>query len=293
MSTENVDGKEPESGEMDMGYEPHEDETRLRDGSERNVKRRFVVTAEEPQFDMSYHPGRVLLYSPPRQMQRWDDSQILPRKNWGDLFFDLFYVAATYNVSTILTLEPTFTGLLYAAGTFLPVMGIWNTKTFYDARFVFEDDIFHRLLVTGILVVVSTAVLNIRSVDYLSSPKDHKSIFVFCLMLLIERIIAIFFYAEVYFFGVGQKKAMNAASLSLIKSKLVQTVLYGAAVVVSGLAVYEHDGSGGKRLLAQAVSSESTNVPIILILCGHLAQNAHYAILVCFCIPGGGLHKEM
>jgi hypothetical protein len=29
--------------------------------------------------DISYHPGRFLLYSPPQQRQSWGDSQILPR----------------------------------------------------------------------------------------------------------------------------------------------------------------------------------------------------------------------
>jgi hypothetical protein len=29
--------------------------------------------------DISYHPGRVVLYSPPKQRQKWGDSQILPR----------------------------------------------------------------------------------------------------------------------------------------------------------------------------------------------------------------------
>ena len=29
--------------------------------------------------DVSYHPGLLVLYSPPMQRQRWEDSQILPR----------------------------------------------------------------------------------------------------------------------------------------------------------------------------------------------------------------------
>ena len=43
-------------------------------------------------YDISYHPGcNVCFFAPPRQRQRWGDTQILPRVNWGDLFFDLFY----------------------------------------------------------------------------------------------------------------------------------------------------------------------------------------------------------
>ena len=34
------------------------------------------------------------LFTHPHQRQRWGDSQLHPHKNWGDVFFDLFYVAA-------------------------------------------------------------------------------------------------------------------------------------------------------------------------------------------------------
>jgi hypothetical protein len=37
-------------------------------------------------------------YCRPVQHQQWDDNQVLPHINWGDLFFDLFYVAAAYNL---------------------------------------------------------------------------------------------------------------------------------------------------------------------------------------------------
>jgi hypothetical protein len=37
---------------------------------------------------------RVPWYCPPLQRQYWDDDQVLPHINWGDMFYDLFYVAA-------------------------------------------------------------------------------------------------------------------------------------------------------------------------------------------------------
>jgi hypothetical protein len=60
--------------------------------------RRSSITPDP--FEVSYHPGGFQLYRPPKQRQRWGQQQVLPRVNWGDLFFDLFYVAAAYNVST-------------------------------------------------------------------------------------------------------------------------------------------------------------------------------------------------
>ena len=46
-------------------------------------------------------------YSPPAQQIRWGADQHLPHVNWMDLFFDLFYVAAVYNlgVSRVLGLS--------------------------------------------------------------------------------------------------------------------------------------------------------------------------------------------
>lgn len=37
--------------------------------------------------EVSYHPSAFQLYAPPRQRQEWGQKQILPRVNWGDLFF--------------------------------------------------------------------------------------------------------------------------------------------------------------------------------------------------------------
>lgn len=60
---------------------------------------RVSITGATAPFTATYHPGKIVFFAPPRQRQRWGDTQILPRLNWGDLFFDLFYVAAAYNVS--------------------------------------------------------------------------------------------------------------------------------------------------------------------------------------------------
>jgi hypothetical protein len=43
------------------------------------IQRRTGVTAEAAPYDISYRPGRVMLYSPIRQRQKWGDTQVLPR----------------------------------------------------------------------------------------------------------------------------------------------------------------------------------------------------------------------
>jgi hypothetical protein len=44
----------------------------------------------------------VPFYARPKQRQRWDDTQLQPHVNWGDLFWDLFYVSAAYNLAASL-----------------------------------------------------------------------------------------------------------------------------------------------------------------------------------------------
>ena len=328
--------------EEKMDYEKDEDLDNGVGDSIRSTKRRLGVTAEKASFNVSYHPNRVTLYSPPRQRQRWGDSQVLPRTNWGDvsvvcchppceyvtmisiqvltrrpplcilvqLFFDLCYVAATYNVSYILVDNPNGEGLLYAAGTFLPVMGIWLTKVFYDSRFVYEDDIFHRLLEVGALVVVACAVLYIRPVKYMSNSEEHNTMFLFSLILVVERIVAMIFHAEVYFFAVGQREVLKKVARSQFVLMLVPAVFYVAATIVAGLEYYgdDDDDNSQKRYLAAEDSTSSssssyaadygekksyTNVPIWLILAGYLSSLLYMTINVICCFPGGGRHKEL
>ena len=44
------------------------------------------------------HKIMTPFYAPPLQRQRYGDTNILPHVGWGDLFFDLFYVGAAFNL---------------------------------------------------------------------------------------------------------------------------------------------------------------------------------------------------
>ena len=46
------------------------------------MPRRTTVTAASAPFDRSFHQSRFKFYCPPRQRQKWEDFQILPRTNW-------------------------------------------------------------------------------------------------------------------------------------------------------------------------------------------------------------------
>jgi hypothetical protein len=265
------------------------------------ILRRFNVTADAAPHDKSFRPGQsvILLYSRPRQRQRWGDTQILPRVNWGDLFFDLFYVGTTYNISDIVVGAPDPTGLLYAAGTFLPVMGIWSQKMFYDARYVTESDFYHRCLNIMRLLILGVAFVHIQPVEQLSNDFEYPAMFTFSLMLVLECILCILLALELRLTGVGQP-ALKAASMRDVRGQCVSLVFYMAAMILSAVHYFSHDDNiiVSQRGRGVAESSPKTDVeinhvPIVLVLSGYLISLAALTIKVVFCFPSGGRHKEM
>jgi len=223
------------------------------------------------------------------------------------LFFDLFYVAATYNVSNIVVVSPDRYGLLYAAGSFLPIMYIWVAKSMYDARYVTESDLYHRLVNVVLLAILAVAVLEIRPVEILSNPASESSMFVFALMLVLERVLNIILGLELWFRGVGQAAIKAAAKRDLVFANICLP-FYLAATVVAATEFFGDGGGKADRLLADAADKETTatsdvssygisagdttNVPIILCLTGFVSGVLIYGMNVMFCFPGGGRHKE-
>jgi hypothetical protein len=119
-----------------------------------------------------------------RQRQRWGEKQSLPHGDFSDTFFDLFYVAAAYNLGNILKAEPSNTGILYFLGCFLPLQTLWFYKTYFDARFYFiVNDFFHECFDMAGLLALSTAVLHIRPVAILSNLKDNIDMFILSLSI--------------------------------------------------------------------------------------------------------------
>jgi hypothetical protein len=301
--------------EEDMMYNDHDDSGGAHDNvsgrkqKQHIIQRRTAMTAEAAPYDISYRPGRIMLYSPIRQRQKWGDTQVLPRTNYGDLFFDLFYVAATYNVSFILVDQVSGTGLLYAMATFLPVMGIWMDKMFFDSRFVYEDDLFHRLFQICILVVLATAVLHIRSVDVMSHPSTHISMFVFCILLVLSKLLVLARSIEIYWFGLGQTQILKTVAVRDMRKVLISGFMYLAAAIVAGIDYYgnqgQDSGSARRGLAYTAVAEDEiyvgydsstspgvNHIPISLCLAGFLFEQILFAVFIVFFAPAGGRHKE-
>ena len=83
----------------------HASTATVRTAEEMRVIRRLTLSYDAPRAadgsvsDEDHgHGSRTPWYDPPIQRQRWDEDQVLPHVNWGDIFFDLFYVGAAYNL---------------------------------------------------------------------------------------------------------------------------------------------------------------------------------------------------
>ena len=121
----------------------------------------------------------------------------LPHTNWGDLLFDVFYVAAAYNLGNMLKDTPSKEGLLYTAEIFFPIMNVWSFKVYYDSRFYYVNDYYHRIYEIFFLFTIATMILHIRSYEVLSHPSQYPDMFVFCLSVTTAFTVALGRYLEI------------------------------------------------------------------------------------------------
>ena len=184
------------------------------------------------------------VFSRPRQRQKWGDKQILPHTNWGDLFFDLFYVAAAYNLSNIILTDPNAQGVLYFIGLFGPIMAEWFTRMYYDSRFAFGDDPYHRLFEVINLCFLATAVVHIRTVDVMSNPAEYPDMFAYALGVTLLSVMSICRNIEIMFFVEGEPAAKIVAKRDMI-NQVGQGIFYLAATIFAGTQYYGRNTGGG------------------------------------------------
>ena len=177
-------------------------------------------------------------YAPPVQRQRWGADQSLPHINWGDLFFDLFYVAMSYNLGgmlmSALTPQDWPRGLIYYVGIFGPLYTTWETATYYESRYT-KVDYAHRLFDIIRYMFVSTAVLHIKPLDLLADPRSLEAL-IFVSAILFESAMHLGLNLELYFKGRGDRAAIRNHTWTKIKYQLLPTIaMYTSAVVVAAV----------------------------------------------------------
>ena len=93
---------------------------------------------------------RYAFYGAPKQKKLWKDGKEPElHTDWADLFFDLFYVGAAYNVGKMIkhgiSNNDVFVSTFLSLTIFLCLMQAWCNKTEYTARMT-NKDVVHKLV---------------------------------------------------------------------------------------------------------------------------------------------------
>lgn len=239
-----------------------------------------------------------ILTDPPMQRQKWGDREMLPHVNWGDLFFDLFYVAAAYNLANVIKYDPNWMGLFYMLAMFFPVFAnFWQLKMFYDSKFQIPNDIIHRGLEIISICALATSVMNIQPKSYMSHGSDEPELFLFCLGNVISLTVHTILLGEIKFFRVHNKDgpvprdgpARLAAGGDLRKHILPNFSFSLAAFIWAAYLYYGHDIASYMQPHNRQLGVSSSdygpvhNAPVILLILGWASRPIVKLITINFC----------
>ncbi len=233
-------------------------------------------------------------FRPPLLRQEWaDEGEIrheLPHVNWGDLFFDLFYVGVAYNLANIIKNDPSFMGLLYFFGCFGPVFSnFWLYKMLYDARYETPDDVVHRVFEILQLCILAMATQHIRPVEVMAhGGPNNPEMFLFCLANLLGSVIALVSRLEIGFHwvGAGSERGLNAAKVASRTDAIhmiLSTIITAVATVYAALVYFDVSSSGG----------DQDNVAIWILLAGWLMRTIIMRYVYKLRGLGGENHKKV
>ena len=216
----------------------------------------------------------VPLYSRPVQLQRWGETQLLPHVNWGDLFFDLFIVAAAYNLDAIMEHEPSYLGLLGFVCCLLPICLLWSLKLAYDARFSSDDNLYHRGQEIVFFAISATIIQHIQPVNIMTDTAGHHDMTLFAGSLTASAVFGLVQSGEIKEHAEGGEEAKHQAQ-SDKHLYFIAFSLYLAATIIAA-----HDYA-----FVTATPGYQNLLP--LILCGlvYPVMHAYSAILSLFIIP--------
>ncbi|KAL3941868.1 MAG: hypothetical protein SGBAC_003838, partial [Bacillariaceae sp.] len=175
---------------------------------------------------------RTPFYCRPCQRQRWAAKQILPHVNWGDLFFDLFFVSMAANLGNMVVgvlQQPAnaFRGTIYFVGCFGPLFNSWENKTKYQARYTVNDHA-HQMFDIARIFVIGFAVLHIKSLDLFADPKSIE-MGVFTFSLSVDSILSFFVNMELFLHAKGDRRAIRTTT----KRKMIQNAFFETPYLVA------------------------------------------------------------
>lgn len=86
------------------------------------------------------------LWEPPVLLVDWQKLNIERKTSWGELFYDLIFVAASTSVSDIFFDKLDFDGFYHFLVYWITFLTLWNKMNMYQTRFS-ADSLFHQAIV--------------------------------------------------------------------------------------------------------------------------------------------------
>ncbi|CAJ1964795.1 unnamed protein product [Cylindrotheca closterium] len=189
------------------------------------------------------HGGKVPHYAPPMQRVFYGKPQVLPHVNWGDLFFDLFFVAAAYNLGSLLisSLNDTdwLRGTVYFVGIFGALFQTWYSDLAFSSRYTVLDQVHH--LIWGLkFFSVAGAMVFITPISLMADAHSFETIG-FIAAILFEALISMGLTIEVYFKAVGDRTPIENHSWRTIQNYHLPTVVMYTTALVLAILAYPKD----------------------------------------------------
>ncbi|CAJ1964791.1 unnamed protein product [Cylindrotheca closterium] len=219
----------------------NEEEKLLEEGDENRDEEQVLDDSQK--YTIPHHKTTAVpWYTPPMQRVFYGKPQVLPHVNWGDLFFDLFFVAAAYNLGVLLISSMNDTewvqGMIYFIAIFGAMYQTWYHDLTFSSRYTVLDH-FHRLVWGLKFFSVGVAIIFITPLNLMKDPKSIEMLF-FILAVFLESLINLGLNLEIYFKAIGDRTPIKKHSKRMMLIEDLPTLFfYSIALVVATLAYFD------------------------------------------------------
>lgn len=159
-------------------------------------------------------------------------------------------------------------------------MLVWLEKVAYDARYVPDDNLFHRALEILHILSLATVVVHIRPVQIMADPSNTTTLS-FCLALLVQALLSIHRQWDIYKNVIGGPEAKANAAHDMRRRGLT-AVFY---TIASVLALKNY-------VFADADDLEEKHVPVLLCTWGYVGEQIFNILTTFVFAPKDRSHKE-
>lgn len=210
-----------------------------------------------------HHAGIIPWYSPPMQRVFYGKPQVLPHVNWGDLFFDLFFVAAAYNLGVLLisamNSEDWLRGLIYFIGIFGALYQTWYNDLSFSSRYTVVDHV-HRLIGFMKFFCVAIAIMFIKPLSFMGDPKSVETL-AFMIAITSESIISFSLSLEIYYRAIGDRIPIEKHTKRMIRNFHLPTLaFYAVALTLAAIAFFGEDEDSSSYDDDTATNTTTTDI---------------------------------